>query len=151
MLEVNEPPEIKSDLFEQLHVGNHACIFGWCRPNVSYMNWNWSAVDETVLGHVATSVRDTGVAPRGTQLDCWWYVASACGRPEGWCGRVLLRGKCAGMCARACGWVLSVARGSACVWVGAIRCAWERVRVGGCYPLRVGARGEREAGGERQQ
>ncbi len=42
-------------------------------PDVSFMNWNWSRVDTKVLGQVADSVRETGVAPRGTQLDCWWY------------------------------------------------------------------------------
>lgn len=41
-------------------------------PNISYMNWNWSMVSTEVYGKVADSVKATGVAPRGTQLDCWW-------------------------------------------------------------------------------
>ncbi len=42
-------------------------------PNCEYMNWNWSMVSTDVLGRVADSVKGTGVWPRGTQLDCWWY------------------------------------------------------------------------------
>ena len=59
-------------------------------PNVGYMNWNWSMVSEAVLGRVADSVRGTGVAPRGTQLDCWWYPVQTGGAAPGskhpdWC------------------------------------------------------------------
>ena len=45
--------------------------------DVSFMNWNWSMVDEKVLGNIAADVRSKGVAPRAAQLDCWWYPVSA--------------------------------------------------------------------------
>lgn len=53
-------------------------------PNVSFMNWNWSMVSTEVLGNVADGVRATGVAPRGTQLDCWWYPVDTVNHPF-WC------------------------------------------------------------------
>lgn len=37
-------------------------------PNVSFNNWNWSMVSEGVLSKVASSVKETGIAPRGTQV-----------------------------------------------------------------------------------
>eukprot|EP00038_Savillea_parva_P030019 m.74990 g.74990 ORF g.74990 m.74990 type:complete len:1118 (+) comp8955_c0_seq1:34-3387(+) len=51
----------------------------------SYLNINWSMVDTTHMGEVADSVRATGVAPRGSQLDCWWYPVNASTHPM-WCG-----------------------------------------------------------------
>jgi hypothetical protein len=54
------------------------------------MNWNWSMVSTDVLGRVADSVKSTGIAPRGTQLDCWWYPVQTGGASPGskhpdWC------------------------------------------------------------------
>eukprot|EP00040_Diaphanoeca_grandis_P008597 m.45775 g.45775 ORF g.45775 m.45775 type:complete len:1168 (-) comp20058_c0_seq1:7-3510(-) len=53
-------------------------------PNVTFNNWNWSMVSTEVLGRVAGGVRDTGVAPRATQLDCWWYPVTQPNHPM-WC------------------------------------------------------------------
>eukprot|EP00035_Acanthoeca_spectabilis_P033311 m.22938 g.22938 ORF g.22938 m.22938 type:complete len:1111 (+) comp5887_c0_seq1:65-3397(+) len=50
-----------------------------------YLNINWSMVDEEVMGQVADSVRATGFAPRGSQLDCWWYPVNQASHPN-WCG-----------------------------------------------------------------
>ena len=41
-------------------------------------------VSTEVLGRVADSVVDTGITPRGTQLDCWWYPVDAKSHPF-WC------------------------------------------------------------------
>ena len=48
------------------------------------MNWNWSMVGTDVLGAIADGVRDTGIAPRGAQLDCWWYPVQQSSHPF-WC------------------------------------------------------------------
>ena len=52
--------------------------------DVGYMNWNWSMVSTEVLGNVADGVRATGIAPRGAQLDCWWYPVQLSNHPF-WC------------------------------------------------------------------
>lgn len=44
--------------------------------NSSYIQLNWSMVDETRMGLVMDSVRSTGISPRVTQIDCWWYPTS---------------------------------------------------------------------------
>ena len=49
-----------------------------------------SMVSPEVYGKVADSVRATGVPPRGTQLDCWWYPVQTGGAAPGskhpdWC------------------------------------------------------------------
>ena len=49
-------------------------------PDVSFMNWNWSMVSTEVYGKVADSVVATGIAPRATQLDCWWYPVQVAGK-----------------------------------------------------------------------
>ena len=64
-------------------------------PNVSYMNWNWSMVDTEVYGKVADSIKATGVAPRGTQLDCWWYPVQTGGQALAskhpfWCKYIII-------------------------------------------------------------
>ena len=39
-----------------------------------YLNLNWSMVDEAGMGAVVDSVAAaSGVSPRATQIDCWWY------------------------------------------------------------------------------
>ena len=53
-------------------------------PDVGFMNWNWSMVGTDVLGAIADGVRDTGIAPRGAQLDCWWYPVQQSSHPF-WC------------------------------------------------------------------
>ena len=52
--------------------------------DVGFMNWNWSMVSTEVLGNVADGVRATGIAPRGAQLDCWWYPVQLSNHPF-WC------------------------------------------------------------------
>lgn len=51
---------------------------------VAFMDWNWTMVSTEVLGTVADNVRSLGVAPRGTQLDCWWYPVTVPNHPM-WC------------------------------------------------------------------